>query len=204
MLPRPVEGRPAILGSERRVGAPLEKTLDDREVAPDYRVMNSCAFVVLREKGQVKEKPGGLPRGKGFGGEGPRLTSVSLTFAWASRRISTHPSCPFLEDHNSAVDPYLWGDTSKQGGRLQQELAGSRRAQQARRGRVCEARRAGGAAAQPAPTRQLAGLWGTSAVSAASAVAAAPCRRPRYAYRGETTRAPTRGACGGAPQDCAS
>ena len=28
-----------------------------------------------------------------------------------------------------------------------------------RRGRVCEARRVGGAAAQPAPTRELAGLW---------------------------------------------
>ena len=59
----------------------------------------------------------------------------------------------------SAVRPDDWGDASSEGGRLQQELAGGRRAQQARRGRVCKARRAGGAAAQPAPTRELAGLW---------------------------------------------
>ena len=97
--------------------------------------------------GHVREKPRGHPRGKGFGGEGSRLTFVSLTFAWASRRISTQPSYPHHEDLMSAVPPYLWGDESSEGGRLQQELAGGRRAQQARRGRVCKARRAGGAAA---------------------------------------------------------
>ena len=189
--PRVVEGRLAVLGSERRVGALLEKALDDREVAIACTAMKCCASVTLRHMGHVREKPRGHPRGKGFGGEGSRLTFVSLTFAWASRRISTQPSYPLAEDTMSAVFPY-WGDASSEGGRLQQELAGGRRAQQARRGRVCKARRAGGAAAQPAPTR-LAGVWRRKAL----------CRRP-LACRGKTTRAPTRGACGGAPQDCAS
>ena len=190
--PRPVEGRLAGLGSERRVGALLEKALDDREVAIVCAAMKRCVSVILRHTGHVREKPRGHPRGKGFGGEGSRLTFVSLTFAWASRRISTQPSYPYAEDCMSAVPPDDWGDASSEGGRLQQELAGGRRAQQARRGRVCKARRAGGAAAQPAPTR-LAGVWRRKAL----------CRRP-LACRGKTTRAPTRGACGGAPQDCAS
>ena len=165
--PREVEGRVAVLVSERRVGALLEKALDDREVAPGCATMKRCPSVTLRHTGHVREKPRGHPRGKGFGGEGSRLTSVSLTFAWASRRISTQPSYPCIEDFMSAVYPYNWGDASSEGGRLQQELAGGRRAQQARRGRVCKARRAGGAAAQPAA--QPAARWGVAKKGVVSA-----------------------------------
>ena len=106
-LPRAGEGRLAPLVSERRVGALLEKALDDREVAPGCTVMERCPSVIsLRHTGHVREEPRGHPRGKGFGGEGSRLTFVSLTFAWASRRISTQPSYPNIEDTMSAVDPY--------------------------------------------------------------------------------------------------
>ena len=109
ILPREVEGRLAVLVSERRVGALLEKALDDREVALPCAVMERCpSVIVLRHTGHVREKPRGHPRGKGFGGEGSRLTDVSLTFAWASRRISTQPSYPLAEDHMSAVRPDEW------------------------------------------------------------------------------------------------
>ena len=82
-----------------------------------------------------------------------------LDTAFVSAPRGPNERYPYIEESMSAVPPYHWGDESSEGGRLQQELAGGRRAQQDRRGRVCEARRAGGAAAQPAPTR-LAGLWG--------------------------------------------
>jgi hypothetical protein len=45
MLPCPVEGRPAVLVSKRRIGAPFEKALGDREVAPVCRDMQCCPIV---------------------------------------------------------------------------------------------------------------------------------------------------------------
>ena len=41
LLPCEVDGRLAALGSKSRIGAPFEKTLGDREVAVDCRVMQS-------------------------------------------------------------------------------------------------------------------------------------------------------------------
>ena len=41
LLPCQVEGRPAVLGSERRIRASFEETLGDREVALPCRVMES-------------------------------------------------------------------------------------------------------------------------------------------------------------------
>ena len=55
LLPCPVEGRLAALGSKRHIGAPFEKALGDREVAVACRVMQCCIIVVVLLK--TNERP---------------------------------------------------------------------------------------------------------------------------------------------------
>ena len=57
ILPCVVDGRLAVSGSKRRIGAPFEKALGDREVAFVCRFMQCCPIAVALK---TNERPNGM------------------------------------------------------------------------------------------------------------------------------------------------
>jgi hypothetical protein len=109
LLPCVVDGRLAVLVSKRRIGAPFEKALGDREVAVECRFMQCC---LIDDALKTNERPNGMTTCKRthrmcWGRACSRLTLALTSMALASRRRRTHPSCPKYAASCNAVSSLL-------------------------------------------------------------------------------------------------